>query len=165
MKLPSRSIWILPLALVVLAAAVVAERRLVSGPALPNVAESPEECMAGLIEAEKRGDLSAYFDRFAPTYREEMIAKWGDQSADEVSRALRERSEQLVGHVVIDVEVGEPAGHASLVLERIERGRTQRQRVMLVRIAGRWKIDELTAGDVQAQPIPYGTPVVEKTKN
>jgi hypothetical protein len=56
------------------------------------------------------------------------------------------------------VELLEP-GRAALVLERIEKDHTERQRVELSRNEGRWEITRLSPADWQTPTTPYGTPV------
>jgi len=154
----SRTLIILPIVFMIIGGLVLISR---SGPASSHSApadDTPESCISRLLAAERKADLPAYLECFAERQRAELRASWPAQSDRQTAAELRDRSAGLVGHAVSDVELATP-DRASLILERIEKDHSERQRVDLQRVDGRWLIVRLASGAWQRPAIPYGTPV------
>jgi len=154
----SRTVIILPIVLMILGGLVVLShsRPASSQPALTN--DTPEACVARLLAAERAGALTDYLECFSEQQRTELHASWQAQTDRQTIAELRDRSSGLVGHAISDLEFAAP-DRASLVLERIEKDHTARQRIDLQQIDGRWLITKLATADWQRTAIPYGTPV------
>ena len=120
--------------------------------------DSPQFCITRLLAAERSGDTNAYLSCFAEEQRTALQASWRQRPNRQTAAELRDRSTGLVGHAVSDVEFVEP-NRASLIFERIEKDHTERQRIDLARVAGRWQIAKLASADWHRPAIPYGAPV------
>ncbi len=155
----SRAIFLLPIVVAIIGALTLASR---SRPASPQPSlppgDSPESCITRLLVAERAGAVNEFLDCFSPQLRTELRETWRAQGDRQAVAELRERSAGLVGHAISDLDLA-PPDRASLILERIEKDHTARQRVELQRIDGRWLIAKLATADWQRPAIPYGTPV------
>jgi len=149
---------ILPIVLTIIGGLVIVSR---SPPASSQPApadDNPESCISRLLAAERTGDTRAYLACFSGPQQAKFIALWRSQTDRQTVTELRDRSAGLVGHALSGRESTSP-DRASLVLERIEKDHTARQRVELQRIDGRWLITRLATADWRRPSIPYGTPV------
>jgi hypothetical protein len=158
-SLSSRAL-IIPAALLILGACIViahpptVESRL----AMPED-DSPEACVARLLAAEQRGDVRAFLDCFAPSRRTKLETLWQGRSQSRIAAEVQSQSVGMVGRAVTEVTFPDP-DHARLVLERIHKEHTLRQRIEFVRTDGHWQIADLSAPEHETPAIPYGTPVV-----
>jgi hypothetical protein len=158
-----RAFVILPIVLATIGGLIAASRSRPAGSQqagsqLTLADDSPQSCITRLLAAERSGDTNAYLSCFSEEQRTALQTSWRQRPNRQTSAELRYRSAGMVGHAVSDVEFAEP-DRATLILERIEKDHTERQRVDLSRRAGRWQIAKLAAADWQRPAIPYGTPV------
>lgn len=126
-----------------------AERSSAGGSA--RVFADPADCVTALMLAQQAGDRDAQRNCLAGPL---LNSRQWDSSTRTVDAG------GLAGFAITDVDY--PASHeATLVLERVYRAGSQRDRVRLRETDDGWKIVELTALGRFAQAIPYGTPVTE----
>jgi hypothetical protein len=150
---------LVPLVLLALAAAGVGARSHLAGnPAVRSADDSPEACIARLLAAEKACDVRAYLDCFDTTQCDKFRVAWKDAPRSRVAGELRAACDGLAGQALTNMEFAD-ADHVSLVLERIHKDHTARQKIVLCRESQKWRIAELAPLDWHAPAIPYGTPV------
>jgi hypothetical protein len=154
-----RRVLILASVLLILGGAVFITRtpRVESRSATPPD-DSPEACIARLLAAEQRGDSHAYLDCFMLPRRKDLETLWQGRSQSQIAAELQRQSAGMVGRAVTDLTFADP-DRGRLVLERIHKDHTRRQRVALVRDKGRWQIADLSTPDRQIPAVPFGTPV------
>lgn len=155
----SRPFLILPAVLLVCGGlALIARSRPADQRKVGPSETSPEECIARMLAAERAGDVAEYLGCLSEPERANFESLWRERPESQVARELRDRAAGLVGHAISNVEL-EGSDRASLVLERIEKDHTARQRIDLCLTKQGWQIARLAAPDWQAPTIPYGTPV------
>lgn len=149
----------MPVALLALGAAIAISRvQHFAPPQAATADDSPESCVARLLAFETQGDVSGYLSCFGAARRAELETGWQHLSGAQRAAELRSRSAGLVGQAITEVEILKP-DRATLVLERIEKDHTERQRVELSRTVEHWEITRLSPAEWQTPEVRYGTPV------
>lgn len=123
--------------------------------AAPQVFADPAECVTAFILAEQAGDRDAQLGCFAGPL---FDGRQSDSAKTSSTPDGHRPTGKLAGFAITELDYAGPNA-ATLVLERVYRQGSQRDRVRLRKADDGWKIVELTALGQFAQPIPYGTPV------
>jgi hypothetical protein len=126
-----------------------------------RVVATPEGVVWRMSDATREGDVQTYLDCFSGALKQNLQKTADDMGESEFSRYLKERSDEVTGIAVSDLEQANEQT-ASLKVEFVFRGRNETQIHSFKFVAGGWKITEVDGAEQIKTLVPYGTDVSEK---
>jgi hypothetical protein len=123
---------------------------------------TPEEAVNLLFQAEQQGDAAAYLAILSGGLRTSSESTQAELGAKAFANGLREAVAGMKG-LAISSAGESSADRVELDVELVFPDRNERQRFILVREGGGWRIAQIDNANTVKPPIPYGAPVFDSS--